>query len=160
MIDEQQFRRVMSRFASGVTVVTTAANGTLAGLTVSSFTSLSLEPRLVLVCIGNQADSHSVLLQAGWYAVNILSAEQAAVSRLFASNSDDKFIAGSYTRSQRGLPLLNGVLATLECQIVQHYAGGDHTIFIGEVVETQVFEGQPLLYYRAGYARLGERLEP
>lgn len=160
MIDEQQFRRVMSRFASGVTVVTTAVNGTLAGLTVSSFTSLSLEPRLVLVCIGNQADTHSVLERAGWYAVNILSEAQAAVSQRFASNTDDKFIAGSYTLSQHGLPLLAGVLATLECRTVQQYAGGDHTIFVGEVVETQVFESQPLLYYRAGYARLGERLEP
>lgn len=160
MIDERLFRQAMSRFASGVTVVTTAVEGQLAGLTVSAFISLSLKPTLVLVSIGTYNESHSVIMKAGKFAVNILSATQAHVSQRFAARGVERFVPDTYLLSERGLPLLHGCLVNLECQIVEQYAGGDHTIFIGEVLEAHIHSGEPLLYYRSAYARLGDKLEP
>lgn len=155
MIDESRFRQVMGHFASGVSVVTSAHEGKLVGLTVSSFTSLSLKPMLVLVCVNLQSSSHATLIAAGQYAVNILSEEQEYLSRRFASHESEKFIAGTYTLSPRGLPLLNGALAQIECRLHTAMPGGDHTIFIGEVVAASCSEGRPLLYYRSGYHHLG-----
>lgn len=160
MIDERLFRQAMSRFASGVTVVTTAFEGQLAGLTVSAFTSLSLKPTLVLVSIGNYNESHSVIMKAGRFAVNILRDTQVHVSQRFAARGVERFVPDTYLLSERGLPLLHGCLVNLECEIVEQYAGGDHTIFIGEVLEAYIHSGEPLLYYRSSYARLGDKLEP
>ncbi len=153
-IAESQFRQVMSHFASGVTVVTTALGDQLGGLTVSSFTSLSLKPTLVLICIDLSASSHDLLVAAGQFAVNILADDQAAVSQRFAARDPDKFIPETYTLSSRGLPLLNGALATLECRIINQLPGGDHSIFVGEVDHATVNSGRPLLYYRSGYHQL------
>jgi flavin reductase (DIM6/NTAB) family NADH-FMN oxidoreductase RutF len=155
-IDHLLFRQMMSRFASGVTIVTTACEGQLAGLTVSSFASLSLNPTLVLVCIAEYASSHSAIAEAGKYAVNILAEDQEHLSRRFASPATDteKFVPGSYTLSARGLPLLTGALATLECDVVDMLRSGDHTIFVGEVMDAQANAGCPLLYYRSGYHQL------
>jgi flavin reductase (DIM6/NTAB) family NADH-FMN oxidoreductase RutF len=150
-IEQSLFRQVMSRFASGVTVVTTACQGQLAGLTVSSFTSLSLNPTLVLICIADYATSKSILVEAGKFAVNMLAEDQECVSRRFASPEAEKFIPDTYVLSERGLPLLNGALATIECDIINAFPGGDHTVFIGEVMTAQVNKGRPLLYYRSGY---------
>ncbi|ACL26031.1 flavin reductase family protein [Chloroflexus aggregans] len=155
MIDESLFRQTMSHFASGVTVVTTNYEGRLAGLTVSSFASLSLHPPLVLVCIDRSAASHDVIAAAGQFAVNILSEEQEYLSRRFAMHDGEKFAPHSFTLSPRGLPLLNGVLAQIECRLHSALPGGDHTIFTGEVVDARVFGGRPLLYYRSGYHQLG-----
>lgn len=155
-IDEQLFRQVMSRFASGVSVVTTAYNDQLAGLTVSSFTSLSLEPTLVLICIADHASSHDLIDQAGQFAVNILTEQQADLSVRFAMRDDDKFTKDDYTLSERGLPLLNNTLAHLECTVVNRFPGGDHTIFIGEVVAAQTYSARPLLYYLSRYHALAD----
>lgn len=153
-IAESQFRQAMSHFASGVTVVTTAVDDQLGGLTVSSFTSLSLKPTLVLICIDLNAGSHAMLVTAGQFAVNILADDQAAISQRFATSDPDKFIPDTYTLSPRGLPLLNGTLAALECRIVNQLPGGDHSIFVGEVDHATVNPGRPLLYYRSGYHQL------
>lgn len=154
MIDETLFRQVLGRFASGVTVVTTALAGRLAGLTVSSFTSLSLRPTLVLVCISPGASSHAVIAEAGQFAVNILAEGQEYLSRRFASDESQKFTDGTYELSARGLPLLTGALAHIECTLQTMLPGGDHTIFVGEVVAARCGEGRPLLYYRSGYHAL------
>lgn len=154
-IDQTLFRQVMSRFATGVTVVTTACNGQLAGLTVSAFSSLSLNPTLVLICIADYATSKSAISEAGAFAVNILSEHQEDVSRRFATPDAEKFIPGTYELSSRGLPLLKEVLATLECTVVNRFPSGDHTIFVGEVVAAEVYPGSPLLYYRSGYHYFG-----
>lgn len=154
-IDPSLFRQVMSRFVSGVTVVTTAWGDNLAGLTVSSFASLSLEPTLVMMGIANYATSRSAIAEAGQFAVNILAEDQEHLSRRFASLDTEKFVPGSYTLSERGLPLLHGVLATLECRVVNALPGGDHTIFVGEVMAARVNRGQPLIYYRSGYHQFG-----
>lgn len=154
-ISPSLFRHVMGHFATGVTVVTTTSNEQLTGLTVNAFTSLSLEPPLVLVCIHQQAQSHGPLTHAGLFAVNILSDTQEYLSRRFASSSTAKFLEGEYRISEHGLPLLEGVLATLECRLVNTLPGGDHTIFVGEVISAQVHQGCPLLYYRSGYRQVG-----
>lgn len=144
----------MSHFASGVTVVTTADAGYLAGITVSSFASLSLEPTLVLICIDKRASSHAAIASSGMFAVNILAEDQAHLSQRFAAPNVEKFVPGSFTLSERGLPLLTGTLAAIECRVVNVLPGGDHTIFIGEVVAAQVGQGRPLLYYRSQYRQL------
>lgn len=154
MIDESLFRQVMSRFASGVTVVTTAHEARLAGLTVSSFASLSLQPTLVLICIDRRAGSHDVIAAAGQFAVNILSEGQEYLSRRFASDEATKFTEGTFYLSERGLPLLHGALAHIECALHSALPGGDHTIYVGEVMAARCFEGRPLLYYRSGYHTL------
>ncbi len=155
MIDEARFRQVMGHFASGVTVVTTAYEGRLTGLTVSSFTSLSLRPMLVLICINRQASSHNAIAAAGQFAVNILAEGQEYLSRRFASSEPEKFTAETYELSPRGLPLLKGCIAYIECQLHSSFPGGDHTIFVGEVVAASCNEARPLLYYRSGYHALG-----
>jgi flavin reductase (DIM6/NTAB) family NADH-FMN oxidoreductase RutF len=155
MIDSTLFRHVMGRFASGVTVVTTGHEGRLAGLTVSSFTSLSLQPTLVLVCVDRGASSHDAIAAAGQFAVNILAEGQEYLSRRFASNEPDKFTEGTYELSPRGLPLISGALARIECRLHSTLPGGDHTIFVGAVLDASCSEGRPLLYYRSGYHTLG-----
>jgi flavin reductase (DIM6/NTAB) family NADH-FMN oxidoreductase RutF len=155
MIDEVRFRQVMAHFATGVTVVTTASEGRLAGITVSSFSSLSLRPMLVLICIDRRASSHEAIIAAGQFAVNILAEGQEYLSRRFASAEAEKFTAGTFELSPRGLPLLNGCLAQIECRLHSSLPGGDHTIFVGEVVAAACTDARPLLYYRSGYHGLG-----
>ncbi|RRR66418.1 MAG: flavin reductase [Candidatus Viridilinea halotolerans] len=155
MLDDARFRQVMSLFASGVTVVTSAHEEHLSGLTVSSFTSLSLNPMLVLVCIDRQAASHTTITASGYYAINILAEGQEYLSRRFASSQAEKFTPGTYTLSPHGLPLLNGALAHIECRVHAAFPGGDHTIFVGEVLAAACQEERPLLYYRSGYHLLG-----
>ena len=155
MIDETLFRQVLGHFGSGVTVVTTAHAGRLVGLTVSSFSSLSLRPPLVLVCIDNAAGSHAAISAAGKFAVNILAEGQEYLSRRFASTEAEKFTAGTFELSPRGLPLISGALAQIECTLHSTLPGGDHTIFVGEVQAAQCHDGRPLLYYRSGYHTLG-----
>lgn len=154
-IDLSLFRQAMSHFASGVTVVTTAVDGRLCGITVSSFTSLSLEPPLVLVCIDKRAASHSAIADARRFAVNILKDDQEYLSRRFASQEAEKFTPGMYTLSASGLPLLNGALAQVECELHAALPGGDHTIYVGRVDTAQVHQGRPLVYFRSGYYQLG-----
>jgi flavin reductase (DIM6/NTAB) family NADH-FMN oxidoreductase RutF len=155
MIDDARFRQAMGCFASGVTVVTTAHAGRLTGITVSSFCSLSLTPPLVLICIDKAAASHDAIAGAGAFVVNVLAEGQEYLSRRFATHDEHKFLAGTYTLSPTGLPLLNGVLAQIDCTLDSALPGGDHTIFTGLVTAAHVQEGRPLLYYRSGYHQLG-----
>ncbi|MBA3944719.1 MAG: flavin reductase family protein [Herpetosiphonaceae bacterium] len=152
-IDEAEFRQVLGHFASGVTVVTMQAHGQLHGLTVSAFASLSLDPPLILVCIDRHYPSHEFLQQAGTFAVNILREDGERLSRHFASRVEDKFAGVAYHQGVTGAPLLDEALATLECKHTTTLPGGDHSIFIGEVIATATHEGNPLLYYRSGYGK-------
>lgn len=155
-INQDDFRGALSRFASGVTVVTTQdAAKTPCGLTVSAFSSLSLDPPLVSVCINRSSSSLSAFSESGVFAVNILSEDQEQISRRFASRVPDRFEGVDYRIGDRGAPVLEGALANLECRIVQFYDGGDHTILIGRVESARITDGRPLLYYRGGYAALG-----
>ncbi len=153
-IDQDEFRRVLGHFASGVTVVTVAHENSLYGITVSSFTSLSLNPPLVLICIDKRVITHAVLEQAGSFAVNILAEDGEHLSRHFASREQDKFRGIAFHTGITGAPLLDDVLATIECRIVQQADGGDHTIFMGEVLVGSTRSGKPLIYFRSGYHEL------
>lgn len=162
MLGPEDFRRVLSCFASGVTVVTTwDAEGRPTGLTASAFTSVSLDPPLVLVCVAQAAQSYPALQASGHFAVNILGAEQEAVSRRFASvvlaDPAEKFDGIAYKPGALGLPIIADALAAVECATVHTYAGGDHTIFVGRVeageCQTETAT-EPLLYYRGRYSRL------
>lgn len=153
-IDQARFRQAMGYFASGVTVITTEHEGQRHGVTVSSFTSLSLEPPLVLICLDTSLRTHEAIVGAKGFVVNMLEQRQEHLSRCFASTSDDKFTGIGWRRGQLGLPVLNDVLAVVECRLHSTLPGGDHTIFIGEVQHAEVSEGSPLLYYRRGYREL------
>jgi flavin reductase (DIM6/NTAB) family NADH-FMN oxidoreductase RutF len=153
-IDEFRFRQALGHFATGVTVVTTEHQGQLYGMTVSSFASLSLRPPLVLICIEKGLNTHEAIAASGRFAVNILEQRQEHLSRRFATHDDNKFLGVAWHTSQFGLPVLEGVLTVIECQLRDAVPGGDHTIFIGEVMDAQVNQGSPLLYYRRGYREL------
>lgn len=153
-IEQDTFRRVLGHFASGVTVVTVAHENTLHGITVSSFASLSLHPPLVLICIDKLVGSHATLQAAGHFAVNILAEDGEDLSRHFASREPDKFKGIAYQPGSNGDPLLDKALATIECRITQQADGGDHTIFMGEVLAAATKPGKPLIYYRSGYHEL------
>jgi flavin reductase (DIM6/NTAB) family NADH-FMN oxidoreductase RutF len=154
-IDQALFRSVLGRFASGVTVVTaTDAAGVDHGMTVSAFCSLSLEPPLVLACVDHAASMHPVLSAASHFAVSILGSGQEAIARRFAESLRDRFTGIGFTRGITGAALINDALAHLECEMHDRHEGGDHTIFIGEVVAGEASTDRPLLYYRGGYAQL------
>ncbi len=155
-VDKAEFRRALGHFAAGVTVVTSKFDdGQLGGITVTAFTSLSLEPPLVLICIDKRARIHDRLQLGGNFAVNMLAEDQELVSRRFAQSKDDPFHELGYRDGVGGAPLIDGAIATVECRIVELLPGGDHTIVIGEVEASQVREARPLLYFRGGYAQLG-----
>jgi flavin reductase (DIM6/NTAB) family NADH-FMN oxidoreductase RutF len=153
-IDDARFRQAMGHFASGVTVVTTAAGNELFGMTVSSFSSLSLTPPLILICIDKTVPSHDVIKDAGRFVVNILEERQEHLSRRFATTGADKFKGVAWHSGKLGLPVLDNTLAAIECSLHDALDGGDHSIFVGEVVNAEVREGSPLLYYRRGYHEL------
>ena len=156
MIDSIEFRRVLGHFATGVAIVTSRhADGSPCGLTVNAFCSVSLDPPLILVCVERDADSHECIGNAGAYAVNVLDERGGeSLSRRFATwGVEDKFRGVAYRKEVTGAPVLDDALAWMDCRIVETHAGGDHTIFIGEVAAADAREGTPLVYYRGGYGR-------
>ncbi|HMO79651.1 MAG TPA: flavin reductase family protein [Pyrinomonadaceae bacterium] len=149
------FRSALSRFPSGVTVVTTRdSSGRLHGLTVSAFCSVSLEPPLALICIEKATASHYAFVETGIFAVNVLSAGQQTLSERFALPFDDKFDNVEFEVSKLGVPLIAGCIANLECRVTQAYEGGDHTIFVGQVESSRIEHGEPLVYFRSDYRTL------
>ncbi len=154
-VDEYRFRGVLSRFASGVTIVTAhSGDGADHGMTVSAFCSLSLEPPLILVCIDHGTVMHGVLESAAAFTVNVLAADQEDLARKFSDPDDDRFEGTSYTRGANGLALLTGAAAWLECVLTDRYEGGDHTFFVGRVEAADAGDARPLVYYRGGYGSL------
>jgi flavin reductase (DIM6/NTAB) family NADH-FMN oxidoreductase RutF len=154
-IEQDLFRAVLGRFASGVTIVTTQdADGRDQGMTVSAFSSLSLDPPLVLVCIDHGASLWPVLRYAQHFAINILASSQEALSRRFSSKEGDRFEGVGFSRGSSGVALLDDTLASVECTVSSRVEQGDHTILIGTVDFGVARDLQPLLYYRGGYASL------
>ena len=153
-LDGERFREVIGHFASGVTVVTARDGDRAHGTTASAVCSLSLEPPMLLVCMNRASATGAAIDRGGRFAVNILSAEQQAISRKFASSRLDKFDGVAHSISDLKLPLIEGAIAHLECTTVSVHVEGDHTIFVGRVERARVDAGEPLLYFRGQYDRL------
>jgi flavin reductase (DIM6/NTAB) family NADH-FMN oxidoreductase RutF len=157
-IDLQELRRIMGHFATGVTVVTTKdGEDTPYGLTANSFASLSLKPPLVLVCVDKAAHCYSCFEGSKIFAVNVLGEDQQELSRRFATKSAQKFDGISWHRSENGAALIDGAISHIECKVVYSYDGGDHTIYVGEVLSAASNGGaRPLLFFQGKYHRLVE----
>ena len=154
-MDPAQFRELMGRFATGVTVLTVNGPGDRPlGMTASSLASVSLVPPLVSVCVDHAAELHDAILAAPVFVVNILESGQEWLSRRFADKHEDRFDGIGYHRNPEGRVLLDGALAHIVCDRFARYPGGDHTIIIGRVIGGTTGSGHPLLYYRGGYASL------
>jgi len=154
-VTPDEFRSVLGRFPSGVTVVTTKdRDGSDEGMTVSAFCSVSLDPPLVLICIEKTASAYIALTTAPGFVVNVLSASQEQIARRFSIIDIDRFEGVGYSRSPNGLAVLDDVLGIIECATFAMHDAGDHTIIVGEVEAARAQNGTPLLYYRGGYAQL------
>lgn len=156
-IDRTELRRVMGHFATGVTVITTRdVDGKPYGLTANALCSVSLAPPLLLVCIDKGAESHSAFERSRYFAINILGLGHEDLSQRFAVSGGDKFADVAHRVGATGLPLLEGALGAVECRVVAVHDAGDHTIFVGEVEHLEAAEGDPLLFFRGRYRRLGD----
>src|SRR4051794_256229 len=159
--DPDVFRRAVGRFATGVTVLTTHWNGNDFGMTANAFTSVSLAPLLVLACVDIEARFHDAAVDAGTWGVSILSSHDRAVAGWLATRGrplHGQLERVPFTRGEAtGVPLLSTALATIECVTHAVHEGGDHSIFVGEVValDIPVPEGEPLVWYRGRYGGLG-----
>jgi Conserved protein/domain typically associated with flavoprotein oxygenases, DIM6/NTAB family len=153
-IDESDFKKAMSHFASGITVITTTDGNERSGMTAASFASLSLRPPLVVICVEKTVRTHDAIVASKKFAVNILTKEQCEISTIFATKSGDRFEGVATHDGKLGLPLIDGALASIECTLHAQLPGGDHSIFVGEVMEVEMREGAPLIYYRSGYYEL------
>jgi flavin reductase (DIM6/NTAB) family NADH-FMN oxidoreductase RutF len=159
-VDATSFRQALAQFASGITVLTTRdAAGRPLGLTVSAFCSVSLEPPLVLVSLDERSEVHAGLSGSGVFGVSVLAEGQDAVSRLFARPGPDKFAGLSLREGERGVWLVPGALAQIECEVREVHRGGDHLLYLGQIVSIAVRPGRPLVYHRGGYRRLADDAE-
>jgi len=149
------FRQLMGRFATGVTVITATDAGAPRGMTASSVASVSLAPPLLSVCVEMEAALHDLFIQSPNFAVNVLAEDQEELSRRFAGPQIATFEGVGYHTSERGLVLLDGSVAHIECRRVATHAAGDHTILLGGVIGGGAHEARPLLHFRGGYASLG-----
>ena len=155
-IDSQTFRAAMGRLATGVTVLAARErDGRLVGMTASAVTSLSLEPPMLLACIGHAAAAHQALTQGDRFTVNMLAAGQQELSGRFASREPQRFDDIACDETPSGLPWLPGALACLECRRDAVHEGGDHSIVTGVIEWARTADGDPLLYFLGGYRRIG-----
>jgi flavin reductase (DIM6/NTAB) family NADH-FMN oxidoreductase RutF len=156
-LDRRDFRRALGQFATGVTVVTArTTDGRKVGVTVNSFSSVSLDPPLVSWSLSRQAPSFSDFTHATHFAVNVLAANQHHLSRQFSTPVPDKFSGVEFVEGPAGVPLLSGVNAHFVCRNVRQYDGGDHVIFLGEVEDYKYSDGEPLVFHSGRY-RLATR---
>jgi flavin reductase (DIM6/NTAB) family NADH-FMN oxidoreductase RutF len=150
------FRAVMRRFATGVTVVTTSFEGKPKGFTANAFASVSADPPMVLICVNRQSRSHPLIARAGHFCVNILRLDQQAIAERFASHDPvDPFDTMTYETATTGSPILTGTIGFLDCRLEEEHTAGTHTIFIGTVVDCGATDGSPLGYFNAGYRDFG-----
>jgi flavin reductase (DIM6/NTAB) family NADH-FMN oxidoreductase RutF len=154
-VDTSLYRRTCARFTTGITVVTVLDSlGRPHGMTVNSFSSVSLDPPLVLVSIDLRNAILGHFISSSWFAINILAEHQEELSRRFSSPAENRFIDVSWHAGVSGTPILDGVLAHLECSVVQTFEAGDHTVLIGEVRQAGYVEGKPLVFFNSGYQSL------
>ena len=156
-IDKNELRRIMGHFATGVTVITTISqDGTPYGLTANAFMSVSLEPPLLLISVDKKAESYPYFEQTRVFTISILRDDQEGLSRRFAVSGGNKFEGVAYHRGANDVPILDDTLAHVECRLYATHDGGDHTLYLGEILEAETREGTPLLFYRGGYRAFSE----
>jgi flavin reductase (DIM6/NTAB) family NADH-FMN oxidoreductase RutF len=154
-VTSEEFRRACGRFATGVTIASVLdAKGAPHGLTVSSFTSVSLHPPLILICLGHEVAAIHHFRAATHFGINILGEDQRALSDRFARKGHDRFTGVAWQPGVTGVPLLPDVLAAIECSVHRILPMGDHDILVGEMVRAHVHDGSPLLYFSSGYRKL------
>ena len=155
-IGAAEFRRVLGHYATGVTVVTSAdRDGAAWGLTANAVSSVSLDPPLVLVCVDRESDTHRAIETSESFAISVLDEGGERLARRFADDPvETKFEGIAWREEVTGAPVLDAALAWVDCRLWATYDGGDHSIFVGEVVAADAREGPPLLYFRGGYGRL------
>ena len=163
-VTQADFRKAMGLFATGVTVITVDVEGEVHGMTANAFTSVSLDPLLVLVCVDHRARTHAQLHAKKRFGVNMLSESQRAISEYYARPSRthdqaEQEAGARFDRTPHGTPVLHGALAYLECRLHTAQDAGDHTIFIAEVEDVQMRDGDPLLYFQGKYRRVGPALD-
>jgi flavin reductase (DIM6/NTAB) family NADH-FMN oxidoreductase RutF len=156
MIDPDEFRAVMRNLVSGVTVVTTSMDGQRFGMTVTAFSSVSLEPTLIQVSLERDSRTHEAVRRSGTLAISILEASQDDVAHQFAAPGSDAFEGCDIELGEMGLPLIAGAIGQLECRVVEEFQGGDHTIFIGEVLEGRSSAGAPLVHFQGSYRGIAD----
>jgi flavin reductase (DIM6/NTAB) family NADH-FMN oxidoreductase RutF len=157
MLDEQLFRKAASNWVSGVAVVTaTDGDEGPSGLTMTSVTTLSLDPPQYLVCLDQKSSTLKRILKSQMFCINYLNVSQEEISRIFARKNADK--ADALDRfTSNGVPYISDAISIIECRMAQAYAGGDHTIIIGDVLNAEYFGGDPLVYFRGSYRGISPR---
>jgi len=158
-LSSSEFRKALGHFTTGVTVVTVEQEpGKIHGMTANSFTSVSLDPMLVLVCVDHRANMHPLLQKKKKFGVSVLKQNQQAVSEYFAKrehNAETEQRLGiHFRRTPSGAPVIDGTLLQMSCKVIASHVAGDHTIFIGEVEDAELHEGEPLLYFRGEYRKI------
>jgi 3-hydroxy-9,10-secoandrosta-1,3,5(10)-triene-9,17-dione monooxygenase reductase component len=155
LVDPAHYRTVLGHFASGVTVITAHGADGPVGMAANSFSSVSLDPPLVLFCAAHSSSTWPKIQATGAFCVNILAEDQEDVCRLFATKDVDRFAQIGWHKGPSGSPVLDGVLAHIDCTTVAEHDAGDHAIVVGRVIELEVHhEGGPLTFFRGGYGRL------
>jgi len=154
-VTPDEFRSACGRFATGVTIATVLdSQGSPHGLTVSSFTSVSLEPPLVLICLGHAVTMIDSFRASKYFGINILATGQQEISERFARKGFDRFNGLAWTPGTTGVPFIPGALAAIECEIEQRVTAGDHDVLIGRMLRAQVTEGEPLLHFAGAYREI------
>lgn len=154
--DMREFRNAMGNFSTGVTVISVKDGEEVHAMTANAFSSVSLEPPIILVCIDNRANSLNLIKKAGVFGVNFLKDEQINISKFFAKQKVDAEPSFSFDITENGAPLLNDSLANLDCKVIQEVEAGDHTVFLGEVLGLNINEGNPLCFFKGQYRGLEE----
>jgi len=162
-LNPADFRKAMGAFATGVTIITVDLDGEVHGMTANAFTSVSLDPMLVLVCVDHSTRTHAHLHAKKRFGINVLCEDQRAISEYYArperTHEHAEAEAGArFDRTQHGTPVLHGALAYLECRLQSAEDAGDHTIFIAQVEDVVVGQGSPLLFFRGKYRSIGEEI--
>ena len=154
-VTSDEFRRACGRFATGVTIATVLdGEGIPHGLTVSSFTSVSLEPPLILICLGRLVTVIEMFRSARYFGINILAASQQHISDRFARKGHDRFGGLKWEPGEFGVPLIPGAIVGIECAAHQKFTAGDHDILVGEMMRARFKEGEPLVHFASRYRRL------
>jgi flavin reductase len=164
-VSQAEFRKALACFATGITVITLDSENEVHGMTANAFTSVSLDPMLVLVCVDQRARTHAHLHAKKRFGVNILAEDQLPISEYYArpTRTHDRAAeeaGAAFKRTSHGTPVLCGALAYLECRLHSAQDAGDHTIFIAEVEEVVVHEGKPLLFFESKYRKIGAAIDP